>query len=310
MKKHAKIIGSLGLAAALSVGVFAASVPVNAANTKDVTIELEVKETHAAITITLPPEEGVEGKNYVGTEVPVEVKYSQLLKIDYELYHEDSDTTYYLPTEVLSTENLVDGTHSFTLDVSKYGGYGHYTLRAIGTGQATVNDYRSFNTVAFDFTPKGKEEETGNPVLKTLESPGTKYAMFQAYRKGTSKPVFSSPIRVEVNSQGEIEFTLPFAEVNAPEGIYTVVGTPYDKNGNEIDDVKERDVDYIPVVTPEPEPEPEPEPVPDVPDTGSFFGGLGLTQNDVIATGLAILFVCSFFGIMIIAKKTKKDSRR
>lgn len=308
MKKHAKIIGSLGLAAALSVGVFAASVPVNAANTQDVTIELEVREVHAAVNITLPPENN---QNYVGAEVPVEVQYSKLLKIRYELTNEDTGTVYYLPEKQLGTgEQLADGTDSFTLNVEDYGGYGHYTIKAIGTGQIEVTDYKSFNTVAFDFTPKGKEEETGNPVLKTLESPGTKYAMFQAYRKGTSTPVFSSPIRVEVNSQGEIEFTLPFAEANAPEGIYTVVGTPYDAENREIDDVKERDVDYIPVVTPEPEPEPEPEPVPDVPDTGSFFGGLGLTQNDVIATGLAILFVCSFFGIMIIAKKTKKDSRR
>ena len=70
------------------------------------------------------------------------------------------------------------------------------------------------------------------------------------------------------------------------------------EGGNIIDLNRERTVHYKPAEAPE------------VPDTGGFFGSINLSRQDMVSTGLALLFLAGFFGILIVAKRNKDSKRR
>ena len=117
----------------------------------------------------------------------------------------------------------------------------------------------------------------------------------------TGNAIFDEPIELVLNEGATTDLTLPLSKYGVPSGKYTIVATPYDESGDIIGANRSRTIDYV---APE---------APDVPDTGSIFGGLALSKSDLVSTGLALLFVCAFFGVMIIVKRNKshsKNSRR
>lgn len=307
MKKHAKI-AALGAISALSMGIFAVAQPVmaessslidlsNPQTSADVTVQLTVVGEAPAVTINKP----YDGEGFIGKKVPVSVTYEHATQITYKLIHINEDNTrteYDFPTKSVSDYGPANGTDTFTIDIANYGDeYGDYILEATVDGAGSSTDSVSFHLIAFDFIVKGAEEKTNNPIITILESPGVYSSDIQAFDKD-GNAIFDEPLHVTLTPNGTTDVTLPFAKYGLPEGDYLVVATPYDEGGNIIDLNRERTVHYKPAEAPE------------VPDTGGFFGSINLSRQDMVSTGLALLFLAGFFGILIIAKRNKDSKRR
>ena len=307
MKKTAKILGGLGIAAILGVSTipFGASAvtydpaPYTAgSDSADVTVEVVVVGETPAITIQRP----LDGENIIGLNIPVTSLYSDASRLVYQLIYVAQDgtrTTYDLPIVPTAESGTASGTHSMTIDASLYGGrYGDYILNARADGAGSTTDSVAFKLISFDFVLKGTEENTGNPIVTVLESPGVYKSLFQVFDEA-GNAIFDEPLELILNETGTTDLTLPLAKYGVPSGRYTIVATPYDAAGTILGENRVRTIDYV---VPE---------APDVPDTGSIFGGLALlSKSDLVSTGLALLFVCAFFGIMIIVKRSKKSSKR
>lgn len=306
MKKHAKIIGSLGVAAALSMSVFAVPamaenslIPLdynNGGTSSTTNVKLTVEGEVPTINITSP----LDGAIFIGKKFPVKINYTDASSLEYELVYVAPDSTrtaYDLPGKTIPGSGGSTGTDEFEVNVDNYGGkYGDYILRAKAIGAGSGTDMALFKLISFDFDTKGIEEDSYNPILKIMRSPGIYKALFQIYDKD-GNAILETPMEVILNPDGDTDVTLPFAQYGVPEGDYKVVGTPYDEDGNILDVNKERTIHYAPA------------PAPEVPDTGLIFGALGLSKEDAASTGLALLFVCAFFGVLIIAKKNRKEKR-
>ena len=305
MKKHAKIIGSLGVAAALSMSFLAVPatandlIPLdyNGRSSSTTNVKLTVEGEVPTINIVNP----LDGSTIIGTTVPVEVNYTDSTRLEYELIYIADDgtrTSYDLPAKANTTSDEYTGTHTYEFNVSNYGGkYGDYILRAKAIGSGSATDMASFRVIAFDFVVKGYEEDTNNPIITIMRSPGIYKSLVQIFDED-GNAIFEEPIEVILDEHHDTDVTLPLAKYGVPEGEYRIVATPYDAEGNIIDIAKERMVKYKPAEAPE------------VPDTGMVFGALGLSKEDAVSTGLALLFVCAFFGVLIIAKKNRNEKRR
>ena len=305
MRKTAKIIGALGIVGAISLGVFTAVSPARAVDlvesptSTDVTVELVVTGEVPEVTIQSP----YDGQNIVGLTIPVSTVYSDASRLIYTLTYVAADgttTDYTLPKIPTTDYGTASGTNNISIDVNDYGGkYGDYILSVRADGAGSTTDSVAFKLIAFDFVVKGYEENTGNPIVTVLESPGVYKSLFQVF-DADGNAIFDSPIELILNGSGTTDLTLPLASYGVASGKYTIVATPYDASGNIIDVNRSRAVNY------------EAPEAPEVPDTGSIFGGLNLSKSDLVSTGVALLFVCSFFGIMIIVRKNKnqKASKR
>lgn len=308
MKKHAKIL-ALGAISALSLGIFAIAKPVMAENSllpldyetagtsADVTIQINVEGEVPTIDIKKP----LDGEIFLGKVFPVSVDYTDSSTLEYELIHVADDgtrTSYTLPKDIVSTHGTSTGNRSFNVNIDSYGGkFGDYILNAKAIGSGSAVDSVSFKIISFDFYVKGYEEETYNPIITIPKNPDVYKALIQAFDE-EGNAIFDEPIEQVLETTGDTDVTLPFAKYGVPAGTYRVVATPY----NELDEIvapnAEHPVDYRPA------------PAPEVPDTGGFFGALNLSRQDMISTGLALLFVCGFFGILLVIKRNKNDKRR
>ncbi len=305
MKKQVKLISSLGVATALSMGIFAVT-PVMAADTipinrngstsADVTIKVTVVGEAPSVQFAKP----MDGERYIGKTFPVTTNYTQANNLKYELIRINSDgtkTSYDLPVRQLTEDGVVDGTDELEINIEDYGGkFGDYILRVSANGSGTATDSVQFELVSFNFEEKGKDAETYDPIITIDEAPGIDHALIQVFDED-GNPIFDEPMEVKLDPDQKIDVTIPLSKYGVPEGDYTIVGTPYDREGNIIDINKELTVRYTPA------------PAPDVPDTG-FFANLNLSRQDMISTGLALLIVCGFFGILLIARKSKNEKRR
>ena len=308
MKKHTKILGSVGVAAAISMGIFAVASPAmaedlvpldhNNNNTSaDVKVKLKVAGETPAIDITSP----LDGAIIIGKTFSAGIKYENANQLRYELIFVDTDgtrTVYDLPSKIVAETGVASGTDSFSVNVDSYGGkYGNYILRSTADGAGSTTDSVSFQLISFDFDEKGIEENTNNPIIRFAKAPSIYKSKIQAYTP-EGEPIFETPLELILNPDGDTDLTLPFAKYGLAKGRYKVVATPYDEYDNVLDVDKVHYINYAPAEAPE------------VPDTGSILGDLGLSRQDLISTGVALLFVCAFFGILIIAKKNRSQKQR
>lgn len=307
MKKNAKFL-ALGAISALSMGVFAIAKPAmaddlvpldydNAKTSADVTIRLTVTGEVPTVSIANP----LDGEVILGRLFPISVDYTDSVYLDYDLtYIADDGTrvTYSLPRDIVSTEGTKTGNRAFSVNIDNYGGkFGDYILTAKASGAGTAVDSVQFRMISFDFSIKGIEEETYDPIITIPKNPDVYKALIQVFDE-EGNAIYEEPIEQILEEGADTDVTLPLTKYGVPEGKYLIVATPYDEDGNIIDLNVERYFDY------------KSAPAPEVPDTGGFFGALNLSQQDMASTGLALLFICGFFGILLIAKRNKSDKRR
>ena len=308
MKKQAKILGSLSAVCALSMGIFAVtpvmaedSLPLNynqSGTSANVTVRLRVVGEVPAVQIAKP----LDGEDIVGKVIPVKVDYEKSNNLQYELIYVQEDGTkisYDLPTKDVSDAGIVtDGTDTFEVNIDNYGGkFGTYILKARANGSGSATDSVQFTVSSFDVKLKGTEPEDNNPIITIKKNPSIRKTIIQVF-DSEGNPVLDEPIEVDVTPGENTDVTIPLSRYGVPDGDYTIVATAYDGNGDIYDTNREVPFTY------------KAAPAPEVPDTGSIFANLGLSRQDLISTGLALLFVCAFFGILIIAKKSRNQKRR
>ena len=307
MKKSAMIC-SIGVVTTLSMGIFAVVKPAMAEsllplnrNNRKTSTEVKVKVTVVgqapAVNINSP----LDSSNNNDNVFSVEIVYSRSTQLTYELIYIDDNgtkTTYNLPTRVVSTNGAVDGVDKFNIDINNYGGKsGEYILNVRADGAGSTTDSVRFKVTPFDFNFAGYEEKTNNPIISFNKNSSVDHALIQAFDKD-GKAIFDKPIKVKIDPNKPTNLTLPLSEYGLPEGKYNIVATPYDKDGNIVAANKKHNVIYSVA------------PAPEVPDTGTFFAAMNLSRQDLISTGLSLLFISGFFGILIISKKNKKAKRR
>ncbi len=300
MKKQAKNIALLGVSSALLMGIFLTTLPTMAVGpTSSVNVEVELLVTGENPDVKFA--ESLDGKTVIGKKIPIKSIYNKSKKLDYRLIHIDKNgvrTPYNLPTKnVANGTEPANGTDNFTLDVKDYGNkYGNYILEVKVNGDSSTTDSISFTLKAFDFSVSETEGKENNPVVDIPNSPEVDHVLIQVFDKD-GKAIFDEPISSKLIPGNNTKIPLPLSEYGVTEGDYKIIATPYDKNGNIIDENRVRTIHYTPAKAPE------------VPDTGSFFGSDTFTKADMISTILAIFIACSFFGILIITKKSKKSNR-
>lgn len=315
MKKTTKVISSIGVAAAMTASIFTPAVfaeekktgeenskesliPLNYEEQKtgaEVKVKLTVVGETPTVDITDPLDEAV----IIGLSTDVKVDYTNAAELQYELVHVAEDgtkTSYELPPEDVAEEGTADGTHTFKLDVKKYGGYGTYILKSTAVGVETVTDSVQFTFRSMEIEEETKVDNNNNQIIRLCPDGLTKKAKVQAFDKN-GKAILDKPIEIEFKDGKCTDVVIPFSNYGVPEGDYKVVTTTYDDDDN-ITGTYEKIVHYTPA------------PVPEVPDTGSSKGLFGLSQSDFVSTGIALLFITTVFGILIFAKKSRKNHRR
>lgn len=305
MKKHAKIFGSIGAAAlAISFGALTTASDVSAVNptgpspaSADVTVELIVTGNVPGVTIESPVDEA----EYIGLNIPVRTVYTDTTRLVYTLTYvapDETRTDYVLPDIYVADYGTASGINEITINVAEYGGkYGNYILSSRADGAGSTTDSVSLKLSALDFVVKGAEEKTNNPIITITSGSNVSEALVQVLDKD-GNVVFTRPLDVTLDEDGETDVTLPLTSYGVPTDDYTVVITPYDASGNIVDVNRTGIVRYT---APD---------VPDVPDTGSFFGSIGLSRSDLVSTGIALLAVSVVFGILIVAKKNRDSKHR
>lgn len=296
MKKQAKIVAALGLSVGIIAGVYA-GIPAFAegSSSSDVKINVVVSEVNPSISATTL----IDGTKVTDTKINIDFAYSDAFRAQYKMYYTNSNgkvLSYLLADHVLTESGVKNGTDTLSFDLADYGDvYGTYTIIA------TVNDKSSTaDSVSFDYVPAaevvGKQTENsqnGNPIIKIATSKSVKKLYIQLYDK-SGKALLLTPVLLIPDADGNANYEAKLTELAAGDGTYTVVITAYDENDNIIGKNVTTEVGY--------------QASPNIPNTGgSFFAGLNLSRSDYISTGLAILFVAGFFGIMIIRKKSKNS---
>lgn len=307
MKKSAMIC-SLGVATTLSMGIFAVTNPVMAEsllplnrNTNGTSAEVKVKVTVVGQAPSVIINGPLDGSDNGDSTFSVEVIYSKSTQLVYELIYVNEDgtkTTYNLPPHSVSTGGTGDGTDRFDIDINNYGGKpGEYILNVRADGAGATTDSVRFTVSPFDFKFAGHEEKTNNPIIDFGKNSTVDYALVQVFDKN-GKAILDEPIKVKIDPTKASKITLPFAEYGLTDGTYTVVATPYDKDGNIAGKNITHAITYASA------------PAPEVPNTGTFFAAMNLSRQDLLSTGLSLLFIGGFFGILIISKRNKSQKRR
>lgn len=305
MKKHAKILVPLG-ALALSMGTFAIAKPVmaddlipmdyntNHNTSADVTVKVVVVGEVPEVMIDSP----LDGSKVHGKKAEVKINYAKASQLDYTLIHIGEggvETVYNLPSKIVAETGTADGIDEFELDLDTFGGdYGKYIFKVAANGAGSTEDSIMFEFAPAEIKEKGKDDE-GNPIIVAPDVSEAVSVDIQVYDED-GNPILDPSIVKDLNGE-DIEITIPFSKYDLPEGDYRIVANYYDRDGNLVMTIV-KIVHYKPAEAPE------------VPDTGGFIGALGLSKQDIASTGLALLFIAAFFGVLIIAKKSKSSKRR
>ncbi|MDO4889439.1 MAG: hypothetical protein Q4A25_01975 [Candidatus Saccharibacteria bacterium] len=144
---------------------------------------------------------------------------------------------------------------------------------------------------------KSDDSNPNNPVIDIDVEEGVEVVEIIVYDKD-GKEIFRIKVPVTDLTTNHIE--LPFDKYGLKDGEYIIAIIPYvrDENGNLIPLITEEEAKKNAIkITYGSAPSPE------VPDTGSFFAYLNLSEKDFLLTGLVIFAAVTAGGIFILRKK-------
>lgn len=307
MKKTKKqLLGLAGLAAVGIMTAIAYGLPAEdaaAAPINDTTINVQVSEGTPSNIFTSPSD----GTETVDSIIKVSTNYSQAKRLDYYLSYKDEngntqrvDLPSYTPTDTA-------GTHSFDLDISRYG-FGEFELHTSVTGYDNVT--RETDTVTFTYNAAVVEPDQGvdgdnNPIIGIEVSDSTERIVVTVFDKD-GNPAFvdanGNIVNIELDrsdidpATGKILVTLPFEEYGSKPGIYTAVISSYDQNNK-----------LLSMVTVQVEYSPRSPETPETPNTGMLStSDFNISNMDYIITGLIAFGAVSAFAFFLIYRKTRR----
>ncbi len=296
-----RIFGLLGLTMVGAMLAAAISIPSPDASAMetDVNVTVRVNEISLSVAFTSPQD----GAILTNPDLEVSTSYSKATKIDYFLSYTNQDgQDVRIPVGSFSPTDD-DGVHSFMLDLRRYTGNNNFRLSTIAYG--ATGDQRE-DTVSFQYrvmnaTYDGVDAK-GDPKIKAEVSTDVDKIQVQVYDKdgnalfvdenGAEHPIIVN--RDQIDENGQVMITLPFAEYGADPGDYTAVLVSYDAAGNIIA-INPVDFPYVLPGTPE------------VPDTGIFIGDLNISRLDYLLTGLIAFGAVGGMAIYLICRRSRHD---
>ncbi|MDO4742087.1 MAG: hypothetical protein Q4A79_01810 [Candidatus Saccharibacteria bacterium] len=207
-----------------------------------------------------------------------------------------------LPLAFLSVFLIQPSVSAIDIDVPLADfGYGDYVVTVVGNG---INGVYDEDSVLFHYYPLAldvkEDEDTGKYYADltyaedddVISDVDISKIVINVYGPNGNLIEGLSPI-VVVPPETKVE--LKMAEYKLPSGTYRVAATAYDTLGEELyrDYVKE--FTYTSVL---------------VPNTGSFFRALDISEKDFLVTGLTVFLLVAASGLLIVTKKDKKYSKR
>lgn len=300
-KNKKRIFGLVGLTVVGAMLATAISLPSPdaAAMETDVNVTVKVGEVSLSVAFTAPQD----GAILTNPDLEVSTSYSMATKIDYFLNYTNQDgQDVRIPVGSFSPTDE-SGVHSFMLDLRQYTGNNNFRLSTIAYG--ATGDQRE-DTVSFQYrvmnaTYDGVDAK-GDPKIKAEASTDVDKIQVQVYDKdgnalfvdenGAEQPIIVN--RDQIDANGQVIITLPFAEYGADPGDYTAVLVSYDASGNIIA-INPVDFPYVLPGTPE------------VPDTGVFIGDLNISRLDYLLTGLIAFGAVAGMAIYLICRRNRHD---
>lgn len=310
MKKTQKqLLGFFGLGAVVAMTAVAIALPSPAANAlSSVTDTIIVRVVGETPNVNVT---GIEsGSEFLDADKDVTVTYENVDHIVVTLKYTDLDENEHEVVLKDDYVNYVPGQEDLHLNLrGPEFGYGNYVLTVRGTGSDGVTDEDIIEFTRSPFTADLEEEEDSGKTYVDLDySPDEEGEIdegeiekfiIEVYDKDGNLISPLSPIEVP---SPEKQVELPFDDYDLESGKYTIKITAYDKNDKTLS-IRYLYKDYdsgkdIPV------------PDTNAPDTGGLFKSLNISQSDFMITGLLIFFMVGIAGIVFVAKKDKKNSRR
>ncbi|MBR3176260.1 hypothetical protein IKF26_02590 [Candidatus Saccharibacteria bacterium] len=298
-RTHKKALGFLGLSLVVATTIFAASLPgpeALAATSTAFTDTIVVRVVGDApnVNITSPANNAV----YVNPSQNISFIYENVERVKVTLEYTDVDGNvhnYDLDTIIADYK---PGSASYDIDLSNppYG-YGEYVVRITGTSEVDIDVEDSISFSYYPVTATVEKDDTTGKIYADLNynSDSTDIDRFEitVYDENGDK-VTKIPTITTAPPTKRVE--LPIAENVLAAGKYSIVITTYGTDG------KALYKSYATLFVYDPEPIV-------VPNTGSFSGGLNISQTDYLITGLFVFFLVGISGLIWVGKD-RKSSRK
>lgn len=304
-KTQKKIFGFFGLVLVVAMTFIAASLPsseTSAISTVTDTLTVRVVSSSSDVNLTSPES----GMVTTSAEQTFRLNYANVNTVTLLLTKTDLDGTTHTFTLAVYDTDYGTGEKEYNINLQNAGyGYGEYVITLQGEGASGLSDEDS---VAFSYYPvvadATEDENTGETVLNfdyeayDPSNPGGTGEVAEieinVYDENENLVEELSPIKV---APPETSVVIPFNDYDLPSGTYTIKTTAYDKDGNELYKA------YVNHVIQKKEDIP-------VPNTGGLFGALNISRADYLITGVIVFLLTGIFGVVFIAKRQKKTSRR
>ncbi len=296
MKKHTKkAFGLFGLSLVAATTTFAATLPMPEAtavsNVTDTIVVRVVSDTpHVEFTGS------DNGKIFYTPNVSFPYIYdnSKTVTITIEYTNTAGETHEYTLETIDANYAIGSGTLNLDLSSPNYG-YGDYVLKIKGDHENAFLDEDSFEFSYHFLTADAKEdEETGDAdVTINYDENNTAIKKFKLRVLNKNGEVVTEIPTITVVPP-EKNALIPFTSSGLPSDTYIIEITAYDNNNNTLY-VVNTDYVYESIL---------------VPNTGSLFAGLNISQADYLITGLIIFFVIGLGGSVFILKGNKNSKKR
>lgn len=264
----------------------------------NVDVKVVVNEGVARVSFITPTNDSVT----TDAIIPVSFSYEEVNRVElYLTYQDENGATQRVNLEEFAPTEAA-GTHTFNLDVSRYG-YRDFQLHAVAYGNngATRDDTVAFSYKAVSSSVEEKPSENGDPVIGIEVTDDVERIEVQIYdEKGN--PMFidkdgkKTPLiidRKDIDANGKLRISLPFEEYGIAPGNYTGVITAYGKDDNIIS-MNTFEIKYAPAT-------------PETPNTGStLFKDLNISRLDYILTGLLAFGVVAGFALYLFFRKERR----
>lgn len=293
-KTQKKVLGFLGLALVATMTIFAAILPnpeALAASSVTDTIVVRVLAGSPDVNIDKPSS----GAIVVSPTQIVSFDYSKSNDVLVTMEKEMPSGTPQVYTLFEAHPNQAPGSDSVTLDLSDpLYGYGEYTVHIRGSSGGSLIDE---DTVKFSYLPVTatvEEDDTGKveAILSYDDNnEDLDHFVINVYDQDGNLVAALSPIIV---NRPDKTVEIPFADKNIPAGKYTISVAAY----NTSDEIIYKSYDFVFVYDPV-----------GVPNTGSLFRSLNISQADYLITGLIVFFTVGIAGLIVLTRE-KRTGRK
>ncbi|MBO7131954.1 hypothetical protein J6V85_01655 [Candidatus Saccharibacteria bacterium] len=293
-KTQKKVLGFLGLALVATMTIFAAVLPnpeALAASSVTDTIVVRVLAGSPDVNIDKPSS----GSAFVTPTQTINFDYSKADDVLVTMEKEMPSGSPQVYTLYEGHPSQAPGSDSVALDLSNpLYGYGDYTVHIRGTSNGGLVDE---DTVRFSYLPVTatvEEDDTGKveAVLSYDDNnEDLDHFVINVYDQDGNLVTALSPIVVDRPTK---RVEIPFADKKIPAGKYTVSVAAY----NTSDELIYKSYDFVFVYDPV-----------GVPNTGSLFRSLNISQADYLITGLIVFFTVGIAGLIVLTKE-KRTGRK